>query len=98
MQQPTVYPIQAGKLYQGTIVKNDDPKKRSRVKVQVTMLTDGISEDNLPWYVILPVAGASNNQCLSVPTLQSTVFVSFPDADIYNGVVEYVFSDIEGNQ
>lgn len=95
MKQPEIYPIQPNYLYQGKVVDNQDPDKKGRVKVEVEKLTTGIAKDKLPWYVILPVAGAGNNQSVAIPTNDTVVFVTFPNGDIYNGVVQYSLSSIK---
>ena len=103
-----IYPIQSGKLYAGRVIRNDDPKKRGRIKVEIDLLTKDIevngavaSDDDkkeiLPWYVVLPSPSSGNNQSISVPSLNTLVFVSFPNSDIYNGVVVHSFSDLKAD-
>lgn len=104
-----IYPIQSGKLYAGRVIENNDPEKRGRVKVEIDLLTKDIKVDNkdatddqkkeiLPWYVVLPSPSSGNNQSISVPSLNTLVFVSFPNSDIYNGVVVHSFSDLKADK
>lgn len=76
-------------LFQGTVVNTEDPEQKNRVKVQVDTMTNEISEDDLPWYVVLASAGGGNNAVSSVPSVGSRVLVQFPDNDIYNAIITY---------
>lgn len=95
-----------GRLYLGKVVNSADDKEVSRVQVRIDGLTDKtekdgkdyIQESDLPWYAVLPSAGGGNNQSIAVPQPGTLVLVSFPDTDIYNGVVQFVVTKATLNQ
>jgi len=74
--------------WMGTVVDIVDPEKRSRIKVEIANLTEGLKPEQLPWYHIKqPVNNGNTNT--TIPPLNSRVIVSFINDDIYNGMVNY---------
>ena len=72
----------------GTVVDVSDPEKRSRVKVEIENLTNGLSPEQLPWYHIKhPISNGNANT--NLPPLNSRVVVEYNTDDIYNGLVAY---------
>lgn len=92
MQRPLYESLQdlSNKYFIGTVTKTDDPKSKSRVQVTVDGVTDSLTEDTLPWYAIMSVAGGNNNSSVAIPSKNSRVLVSFVEGDIYNGIVAFV--------
>jgi uncharacterized protein involved in type VI secretion and phage assembly len=70
----------------GRVVDNEDPENYQRIRVTIPNITEGIPKDDLPWYPIL--TKGTNNNSVSIPEIGSFVLVSFPNGDIYNGLVE----------
>lgn len=75
--------------WQGFVVNNEDPEQLNRIQVSIDNLTDEIPTEHLPWYVILTHPTSGNNSHCSIPQVGSRVLVSFPNGDIYNGVVSF---------
>lgn len=100
--------ITQGRLYLGKVINCEDEKSCSRVQVRLDKITDKTSEtakgedyikdEDLPWYAVLPSASGGNNQAISVPQPGTLVLVSFPDSDIYNGVVQFVVVEAAANK
>jgi len=67
----------------GQVVDNEDTEAFQRVRVVIPNMTEGLDKEMLPWY---PLRQTSNNQ-IDIPPLGSWVLVSFPNKDIYNGLV-----------
>lgn len=80
------------KHFIGYVKDNADPQSKSRVKVEVDGVTTGLDKSKLPWYAIMNPAGGNNNSSVAIPSNGSRVLVSFPDGDIYNGIVQFVLA------
>lgn len=71
----------------GTIIDNEDPTKKGRVRVTIPGLLE-LAKDVSPW--IYPIAstflgGSGKSLAFSVPELGSVVLVEFPYGDILTG-------------
>ena len=81
--------------YIGTVVDvNDIGYKETgyplfRVKVSIPGLTDKLSKDLLPWYVVKQTPSDTYNQQGRIPRVGTKVYVEFPYRDIYNGIVSF---------
>jgi hypothetical protein len=79
----------------GTVVFNEDPLKKQRVKLTIPNLLEGPPKD-LPWFSPFLASGFGNNQNsnnMQVPVLGSKVVVEFQNEDIHYGVyIGYVDS------
>lgn len=73
--------------HKATVLSNDDPEKRGRVKVRIDgLLVGDISA--LPWvFPLNPIGlgGGSSSSWFSVPEVGSELVVTFPYDDIYTG-------------
>jgi hypothetical protein len=80
------------KLYIGTVVFNNDPKKEQRIKVTIPGSLEGSPQD-LPWIYSESssfLGGSINAQLLAVPEVGSEVRVEFPyDDTFYFGKYSY---------
>lgn len=78
-------------VYPGQVIANDDPKVLGRVKVEIPGLSKGIKVEDLPWYHVMqqPGLGASTYSWTTwaVPQVNTQVFVTFPTADLFSGIV-----------
>ena len=70
----------------GQVVDNKDPDNYQRVRVSIPNVTEGVPQEELPWYPIL--ISSENNNKTSIPVTGSWVYVEFPNGDIYNGIVK----------
>lgn len=78
------------KLYIGTVVDNNDPLKLFRVRVSIPGLTDQLSNDDLPWYVLnnsISFGKIKGHSSHIIPDVGTEVTISFPWNDIYHGLV-----------
>lgn len=91
MQKPLFESSQdlANKYFIGTVIKTDDPQSKNRVKVKIEGMNDTLDPEALPWYAIMSPAGSNNNTSVNISSNASRVLVSFPDGDIYNGIVSF---------
>lgn len=80
----------SNKYFVGTVVATDDPESKSRARVKIDGMTDTLETTQLPWYAVIATAGGNNNAAVYVPSINSRVLVSFPDGDIYNGVITFM--------
>lgn len=78
------------KYFLGKIIDNNDPLSKGRVRVEVDGMTKDIPKECLPWYAVINTAGGNNNSSVAIPSNNSRVLVTFPDGDIYNGIVQFV--------
>lgn len=92
MQKPLYESLQnlSNKYFIGTVMQNNDPKSKGRIRVAIDGMTDKIDVKTLPWYAIINTAGGNNNSSIAVPSVNSRVLVSFLEGDIYNGLVAFV--------
>ena len=82
-----------GNTFQGTVVDNADPYHANRIRVQLDGITDQISKENLPWYVIAMKPFNGSNAQNDIPKIKSRVLVYFEEEDIMNGkVIESISS------
>ena len=79
--------------WMGTVVDVIDPEKRSRIKVEIEFLTEGLTPEQLPWYHIKQQINNGNTNT-NIPPLGSRVMITYPTDDIYNGLADYQVSAI----
>jgi hypothetical protein len=73
------------RTYEATVVNNDDPMKLGRVTVKIAGVTDGFSDEHLPWAIpdFAHTGGASSKSgSLAIPDVGSMVSVVFEDGNI----------------
>lgn len=91
MQKPLFESSQdlANKYFIGTVINAQDPESKNRVRVKIEGMNDKLNVEALPWYAIMSPAGSNNNTSVNISSNASRVLVSFPDGDIYNGIVSF---------
>lgn len=73
-----------GRVFSGTVLSNEDPEKKGRIRVMVKSLFDGIDKEELPW--ISPMICLFKSiQTFFVPKKDDLVSVIFPTNYPYIG-------------
>jgi len=67
----------------------DTEKPAFRVKVKIFGVTDKIPKSDLPFYLVKGSISDSYNIHGKIPRIGTYVYVTFPDGDIYNGIVDW---------
>lgn len=79
--------ISKDRVYEGTVVDNNDPEMLGRIKVQIKEVFEGMKTAHLPWVIpdLQHSDGASpETGCFSVPEVGSLVSIQFED-----GLIDY---------
>ena len=71
----------------GKVIRNDDPMKQGRVKVEIPSFTEGLPESVIPWsHQMFPIGTGTTDGIPSfkIPALDTQVVMIFPEKDIYS--------------
>ncbi len=72
-------------LFVATVVDNNDPLRRQRIRIRVPHIVEGETAD-LPWAIPVGRSTGGSNLELDVPLLNSYVIVAFQDGDVNNPI------------
>lgn len=84
-------------FYYATVIDNNDPDKKGRVKIKVPFLHEETTDDLLPWAKAFPLStgGSSTHGTSCIPEIDSLLWVGF--ADQINFKKPYYIADIHLN-